>query len=81
MYARDKRVNIGGWWPPEDVERVDRARQGSYLSRSVFIRKTILERLDELEEAENNGRGVHPTRIHTHNPTPEPTLPAKGDVS
>ncbi len=50
MSVKNKLVNVGSWWRPGDVEKLDRVREGTYLSRSVFIKKTVLDHISQMEQ-------------------------------
>lgn len=66
-------MNVGGWWAPTLVEIIDKAREGTYLSRSAFILKTVLEHISESESnkrKEDVGLGVAIGANPQHPPLP-----------
>jgi hypothetical protein len=55
-------------WPPDIVRRLDKAREGTYLTRSKYVLKIVEEHLATLERKGKEGLGAH--RLPTQAPKP-----------
>jgi hypothetical protein len=64
MKLQNGKMNVGAWWSPAVVEKIDKAREGTFLSRGTFILKNVLDHIAESEssssrkEEEQKGQGA-----------------------